>query len=331
MSKVSLGQAFGAMFDYPVGVDFNFSPVLSLLQMTKDIVVQFNGRMICLPGLTRFTTCNDAVEMVLYRANENINSFALYESACGIERRLPGTESILKIVRSWGVGKIKFSLVIRKVDDVKPNVPKVSYARRKLQKMKVDQAERKDLNATIMNLNTDSKKEMKAKVISTATADPKSKRNRGKIDLMKRFLKDVMTNQQKQNNCVSRSVLSLRTSDDDSNGQSIDNNFIAGDAAMISDPESAFGEGSDCSSVCDLERNILEHDMESETDSLDKSDSVHKVDNTMLKSEKIRKIFSGSDLMDSGPGSEDADMESFMKTVVYDADSDEGRGTSSSE
>ena len=286
------------------------------------IVVQLHGRVINVPDLTRFTTCDDVVEMVLYDSAEISSSYGIYESSCGIERRLSGRESIVKVVRSWGVDKKKFRLVVRKTENVNHNVATAAHARRKLQKMRVEQARRAENKerTTRANLNKDSKKEMKSKVILTSTTGSRIKKNRGKMDLMKRFLKDVIT-QQGKSDCVSR--LPLRTVGDGCDDVNVVNKYDV----VMNDSESAFDDASDCSSVCDLERNILEHEMDG--DSACSADI--KVDNTVLKCEKIRRMFSGSDVTNSGPDSEDADMESFMKTVVYESDSDEGRGTYVSE
>ena len=293
-----------------------------------DIVVELNGRVICVPELTRFTTCDDVIEMVLYHSAETSSSYAIYESSCGIERRLPGKDSIVKIVRSWGVDQRKFRLVIRKAEDVKDNVATVAHVRRKLRKMRVEQARRAETRETTIraNLNQDSKKEMKSKVILTSTTGSRIKRNRGKMDLMKRFLKDVMSQQDRQTDCVSR--LPLRSLGDGCN----DVHVVNENDVVMNDSESAFDDASDCSSVCDLERNVLEHEIDDDSACSENAVSCDKVsDNTVSKCEKIRRMFSGSDVTNSGPDSEDADMESFMKTVVYESDSDEGRGTSVSD
>ena len=304
----------------------------------NDIIVQFNGQAACLPGLTRFTTCDDVIEMVLFGRGENSHSYGIFESFCGVERQLNGRDSILKVIRSW-VSDLKFVLVVRKTDTITSKLVKISKARRQLEKMRCKLVPRRDGdvsdNQTINNnLNKGHVKNLKPKVIATSEVSSKIKRHRGKVDLMKRFLQDVITHSEQQTTKVSVSRSLLRRSAEG------ENSYVSRDEVDFLnnaiDSESAFEDDSDCSSVCDLERNILEHDVESSCDS-DSADHVNSterivtadnVDSTVLRGERIRKMFSGSDLTDSGSDNQDADMESFMKTFVWSVDSDEGRGSS---
>jgi hypothetical protein len=70
--------------------------------------------------------------------------------------------------------------------------------------------------------------------------------------------------------------------------------------------ESAFEDDSDCSSVCDLERNINELDIEDK----------------LVKMERIKSAFSYIDL--NARITEDTLLDSFMNTIVADSSSDEG-------
>ena len=312
----------------------------------SDIFVQFNGQLILVPGVTRFTTCDDVIEMMLYRTAEDRQFFSLYELCFGVERKLYGKASILKVIRSWGIDKKKFALLLRKTEYVTPSITSVSGVRGQFEKIRREILPRRDSissdsNTIRNNLDKGNMKKLKEKVIESKITSTGSRirRNRGKTDLMKRFLHDVMSQQVKQTKKVCRSKPLLRTPADGCSDTSEIRDSVVFDndrdilntctCNVVSDSESAFEEGSDCSSVCDLERNILEHDMETESD-FDSFDRLcGEGDNTELKSDKIKKMFSGSDIVNSGPDSEDADMESFMKTVIHDSDSDEGRRASS--
>jgi len=74
---------------------------------------------------------------------------------------------------------------------------------------------------------------------------------------------------------------------------------------MTSDSESAFGDDSECSSLCELERNVYD---------------VDEVNETTLR--RLCVMFSDGDLT---KGADDTALESFMKTVVVLSDDyDEG-------
>ena len=309
----------------------------SVFQMT-DLVVHFKGQLTLVPGVTRFTTCDDVKEMMLYRSTENSQCYSLYESRHGAVRQLYGKESVLKIIRSWGANKKKFQLHLRKTDNAIAIVPSASQVKQKTQKMRMlsraDSVVSKS-EAIRNNLEKGHVKKFKSKVIETAPTANRIRRNRGKMDLMKRFLHDVMSQKENQTRIDPLSRSLLRTPADGNGDASKSGDGIV-DAHkedivnFVSDPESAFEDdsASECSSVCDLERNILEHDMESVSDDCSADRPCGDFDNTVLKTERIRKLFSGSDIACSGPDSEDADMESFMKTIICESDSDEGRGSS---
>ena len=98
------------------------------------------------------------------------------------------------------------------------------------------------------------------------------------------------------------------------------------------DDESAFEDYSDSDSVDELERNILEisdadlEDVVNEEFS-DNEDqfSFCDTDNTVIKCERIRNIFSQAELNSLETENVDADMESFMTTlVITHSESDEG-------
>jgi hypothetical protein len=78
------------------------------------------------------------------------------------------------------------------------------------------------------------------------------------------------------------------------------------DVTSSNDEESAFEDDSECSSVCDFERNIDELDIE----------------DTLVKMDRIKSAFSNGDL--NARITEDTLLDSFMNTIVGDSSSDEG-------
>jgi hypothetical protein len=78
------------------------------------------------------------------------------------------------------------------------------------------------------------------------------------------------------------------------------------DDVTSSNEESAFEDDSECSSVCDFERNIDELDIE----------------DTLVKMDRIKSAFSNGDL--NARITEDTLLDSFMNTIVGDSSSDEG-------
>ena len=205
---------------------------------------------------------------------------------------------------------------------------------------------------------------LNAKDIENATpAHEKDKHT--KLGLLKRFLSDVMLQKKKQANKRPRSRLATRTPGDgcydstEYNGrQSPEGNehereflrrhnsylnaaFVDGDDTTISDitdnssicidvtdAESAFEDDS----ICDLERNIYEmsecdSDEQNESDVSDNEGPFCDADNTVIHCERIIDMFRKTELSDDGIEKEDDYMESFMNTLVYNSDSDEGMGS----
>jgi hypothetical protein len=78
------------------------------------------------------------------------------------------------------------------------------------------------------------------------------------------------------------------------------------DVTSPNDEESAFEDDSECSSVCDFERNINELDIE----------------DTLVRLDRIKFAFSNGDL--NARITEDTLLDSFMNTIVADSSSDEG-------
>ena len=181
-------------------------------------MIDVNGQKIYIEGITRYTTCDDVIEMVFYNCLVDTHSYALFESSYGVERMLYGKESILKVMRSWGADQNNFSLLVRKVDNVKSKMATLSQARRKLRKIRSMNANAlalKEDNRTIEeNLNKTFVKASNNKDIDNATEVRNSENKYTKLGLLKRFLSDVMLQKKKRSNKQSRSRRGIRSSGD---------------------------------------------------------------------------------------------------------------------
>ena len=355
----------------------------------RSIIIDCSGQNMCIQGVTRYTTCDDVIEMLFYKSPKSgeSDSYALFESSYGVERLLNGKESILKVIRSWGAEKNSFTLLLRKVDDIKSSMATFSQARRKLRKIRSQNA-KLSIPSAMDNLNNLHNKTVKDKNIDIMEKRDMKERN-GKLGILKRFLSDVVLQKKKQNKNMPKSHLPSRppgdgcsTSIDDqttvernlstkdvnylnnlSFEQSVNTEsdmlvdsslrqhnsylnaaFVGGDDSFDSDvetenennicfdDESAFEDYSDNDSVDELERNILEisdTDFQNvdDTDCSDNEDqfSFCDVDNTVIKCERIRNIFSQVELNSLEAENVDAGMESFMQTLMtIDSESDEG-------
>ena len=328
-----------------------------------NLLINLNGQTVCVKGVTRHTTCDDVIEMVFYNAPKSGESYAIFESSYGVERMLYGKESVLKCVRSWGVEHNCFTLVLRKLDNIKSSMATLSKARRKLRKIRSQNAKlsaysagnNNTIQANCDNLNN---KIMKDKNIENLEKMPERERS-GKLCILKRFLSDVVLNskRQRKEKQLPSSVMLHRTPGDGcemntSSKEPQDTTFNETlrrynsymNAAFVdfddtndetthamldnAELESAFEDYSDTDSVSELERNILElshsdsQDLdEFESDSEDRF-SLSGAENTFIKCERIRNMFNKAQVDDLDDG--DDDMESFMKSLVYDSESDEG-------
>ena len=94
-----------------------------------SLLIDVNGQKWRIEGVTKHTTCDDVIEMVFYNYPVDTDSYALFESSYGVERMVYGKESVLKIVRSWGADRNSFTLLVRKVDNVKSNMATLSQAK----------------------------------------------------------------------------------------------------------------------------------------------------------------------------------------------------------
>ena len=328
-----------------------------------DLLINLNGQTVCVKGVTRHTTCDDVIEMVFYNAPKSGESYAIFESSYGVERMLYGKESVLKCVRSWGVEHSRFTLVLRKLDNIKPSMATLSKARRKLRKIRSQNAKlsaysagnNNTIQANCDNLNN---KIMKDKNIENLERMPQRERS-GKLGILKRFLSDVVLNtkRQRKEKQLPSPVMLHRTPGDGCEMNTSSNEpqdttcnetlrrynsymnaaFVDFDdtndgttQAMLDNAEleSAFEDYSDTDSVCELERNILElsqsdcEDIDEFESDIEDRFSFSGAENTVIKCERIRNMFNKAQVDELDDG--DDDMESFMKSLVYDSESDEG-------
>ncbi|KAL3842718.1 hypothetical protein ACJMK2_020706 [Sinanodonta woodiana] len=98
------------------------------------ITIIYNSDARRVSGITRTTTCDDVINVLLRNTGshekENAFSFAIFESVGGIERLLPRNTRLLQLQNSWGheIENVKF--VLRK-SQCHGLVPKISIAKRK--------------------------------------------------------------------------------------------------------------------------------------------------------------------------------------------------------
>lgn len=79
------------------------------------IPFHFNGCVITLK-LTKFSTCDDVIHMILHKMNlpvSTVTLYAIYERTSSVERMLPGKSLVNKVYRSWGCENINFQFQIK--------------------------------------------------------------------------------------------------------------------------------------------------------------------------------------------------------------------------
>ena len=334
----------------------------------RDLLINLSGQTLCVKGVTRHTTCDDVIEMVFYNTSKSVESYAIFESSCGVERMLYGKESVLKIIRSWGVEQKSFTLVLRELDNVKSNMATLSKAWRKLQKIRSQNA-KLDNNTIQANRDNLNRKTMKDKNIENLEKMQKREQS-GKLGILKRFLSDVVLHSRKQRKDSKSSDMVDRTPGDGCDSRMIKSNTVEmkykpsekqqnttlndsfrrynsymnaafvdcdynNDTTLVADCkfdnddlESAFEDYSDTDSVGELERNILEISL-SDCEDITEFESDREdqycfcgAENTVIECERIRDMFNTAQI--NGLDDVDDDMESFMKTLAYDSEHDEG-------
>ena len=90
--------------------------------LRREVPVHFDGKVVLVKNVTKYTTCGDVVHMLLLKSGlfvKQISSYALFEATDDLERMLPGRARIMKTLRSWGCEKDNFRLVLRNTEEDK--------------------------------------------------------------------------------------------------------------------------------------------------------------------------------------------------------------------
>ena len=98
-----------------------------LFQMSKGIArqevpVYFDGKVLLVKNVTKYTTCSDVVHMLMLKSGisiERISSYTLFEVTGDLQRMLQGRTRIIKTLRSWGCEKDSFRFVLRNTEEDK--------------------------------------------------------------------------------------------------------------------------------------------------------------------------------------------------------------------
>ena len=88
----------------------------------QDVSVYFDGKVLLVKNVTKYTTCSDVVHMLVLKSGisvERISSYTLFEATGDLERMLSGRTRIIKTLRSWGCEKDHFRFVLRKIAEDK--------------------------------------------------------------------------------------------------------------------------------------------------------------------------------------------------------------------
>lgn len=283
-----------------------------------SVRVEVDGTSILFP-VSRRTTCDDVIMMVVSN-KQTTNGYALYESRDSSEKMVAPSTRILKLIRSWGVERGSYSLVVKPCGGslAKSRMASITKAKKHLQR----------LRSVIM------KDELTGRKLNRFHGD-----NLLHCDVSKSFSKDTKDDGLNDLNksfagtchsCFDSNLLPARTCGDGADdasiwrqlpererrnrlvGDDLNTGFIADDSCVFTDDtlNEGYIDYDDCSdseamvtddisarsSVCDLERNIVED-----------------CDITTGTVMRIKDIFSRRLL-----GSEDDALESFMHTFTGD-------------
>ena len=86
----------------------------------QEVPVQFDGNVLLVKNVTKYTTCSDVVHMLLLKSGfsvERISSYVMFEATGDLERMLSGRTRIIKTLRSWGCENDNFRFVLRKIGE----------------------------------------------------------------------------------------------------------------------------------------------------------------------------------------------------------------------
>ena len=88
----------------------------------QNVPVYFDGKVLLVKNVTKYTTCSDVVHMLVLKSGISIernSSYNLFEGTGDLERMLSGRTRIIKTLRSWGCEKGNFRFVLRKIEEDK--------------------------------------------------------------------------------------------------------------------------------------------------------------------------------------------------------------------
>lgn len=152
--------------------------------------------------IARSTTCDDVIKTVSGFQNEKC--YAVFETALGRQKMLPGTTKLLKQIRSWGSCGPKVTLEIKEVDKIKSKMASVVCAKAKLQKFRklIMRHEMKSghkietyIHNNLCSKSADKDSKLYSKNITVLEKNTKSENRQrlmgpGKKELLKRYLTD---------------------------------------------------------------------------------------------------------------------------------------------
>ena len=93
---------------------------MSTRKFRQEVPVHFDGNVLLVKNVTKYTTCSDVVHMLLIKSGlsvERISSYALFEATGGLERMLSGRTRVIKTLRSWGCEKDSFRFVLKRIEE----------------------------------------------------------------------------------------------------------------------------------------------------------------------------------------------------------------------
>ena len=97
------------------------------LQMSRrlfrqQVPVYYKGIRILVKNVTKYTTCNDVVHMLMIKLEipvDRISSFALFEVTGDLEKMLQSRTRVMKTMRSWGCERDNFCFILRNIENDK--------------------------------------------------------------------------------------------------------------------------------------------------------------------------------------------------------------------
>ena len=88
----------------------------------QQIPVYYKGIRNLVKNVTKYTTCNDVVHMLMIKLEipvDRISSFALFEVTGDLEKMLKSRTRVMKTMRSWGCERDNFSFILRDIENDK--------------------------------------------------------------------------------------------------------------------------------------------------------------------------------------------------------------------